>query len=135
MAFGIPPDVAREGVRERLSLHEGEGSTQQRHGDVRIFGAAPLEGQAGGAVHIGGDARADPVMPGPAPRGEEGGTRGVGPHGSPRCRSDVEQGLRSCIGIGGAEHPRTEPVTRDLVARMQGQIGHEFDGTPHPVRR
>ena len=67
------------------------------------------------------------------PRGKEGIAVLVDTQGASGRVRRVEECLRRSIGIGRSEHPRAQPVARNDVGLVQGQIRHKLDRPPSTV--
>ena len=136
MAFRLPPRVARQRVGQRLALDQFERSPEVRDRNEGITVQLSFRSQRPWRA----ERRPSPrTTPGRGrcvcAAGKKRRAIGVEPHGPASGIRRVEQSLGGGIGVGRSEHPRAEPVARDDVGLVQGQIRHELHGAARPVGR
>ena len=133
MAFGLPPRVSRQRVRQRLAFDEIERSAEVSDGQIGVVLCLPFRGERDRPLHVDGHLGRDLVEPVASARREQELALLVDPQGTTGRIRRVEQRLRRGVRVRRPEHACAQPVAGDDVGVVQSQIGDEFDGAAGTV--
>ena len=131
----LPPRVARQRVGQRLTLDQRQRGAEEGDGRGGVGLRLRLGGERDGTLHVDGDLGRELVQTVTGPGGKERIAVLVDPHGAAGRVRGVEQRLRRSVGVGRAQDTRAEPIARNDVGLVQGQIGDELDGPAGAIGR